>query len=167
MAIAPELPPDDMPIDDSPLSLKSKRRLDDTEMDITPMIDIVFLLLIFFLVASKMDESASVRLPPARYGKAIAEDNSIVVLVRKGSGDQVIVSRRDGRAFSADLAQQEEEIGKYVDAGMTGSPPFDRPLQEIIVKAERDVKEGVVNRVAQAIGKVAETPVLNYAVLEN
>ncbi len=32
------------------------------------MIDIVFLLLIFFLVASKMDESAAVRLPPARHG---------------------------------------------------------------------------------------------------
>ncbi len=167
MAIAPELPPNAPPVDDSPLSLKSKRRLDDTEMDITPMIDIVFLLLIFFLVASKMDESASVRLPPARYGKAVAEDNSIVVLIRKGSAGTVIVSRRDGRAFASDIKQQEEEIGEYIDAGMTGSPPFDRPLQEVIVKAERDVKEGEVNRVAEAIGKVAETPILNYAVLEN
>ena len=36
-----------------------KRRFDDAEMDITPMIDITFLLLIFFLVASKMDEGAT------------------------------------------------------------------------------------------------------------
>ena len=44
------------------------RRREDAEMDITPMIDIVFLLLIFFLVASKMDEAAAVRLAarPAR-----------------------------------------------------------------------------------------------------
>ena len=32
-----------------------RRKRDDDEMDITPMIDITFLLLIFFVVASKMD----------------------------------------------------------------------------------------------------------------
>jgi len=152
--------------DEAPLRLSRKRRVSDAEMDITPMIDIVFLLLIFFLVASKMDAAASVLLPPARHGDPVSEDNAIVVLVRKGTGNQIVVARRDGTPFAADPKQQEQEIGEYVEAGMTGSAPFTEPLQRIIVKAERDVKEGDVARVADAIGKVAETPMLDYAVLE-
>jgi len=37
-------------------SMKPRRALEDTEMDITPMIDIVFLLLIFFVVTSKWSQ---------------------------------------------------------------------------------------------------------------
>ena len=90
-------------------------------MDITPMIDMVFLLLIFFLVASKIDQATSVKLPPARRGVAVAQENAIIVIVKKGSGDSVVVARRDGTPFSTDLETQEEEIGAYVEAGLAGS----------------------------------------------
>ncbi len=149
-----------------PLVLPSRRSLGDAEMDITPMIDIVFLLLIFFLVASKMDEAATVKLPPARRGIDVARENAIVVIIKKNDAGDLIVARRDGSPFSTDLAQQEVEIGEYVDAGLTGSPPFDRPMEEIILKAQGDVREGDVARVAEAIGKVTDTPLLNYAVTE-
>ena len=43
--------------------LMPERNTEDAEMDITPMIEITFLLLIFFLVASKMDSPASGELP--------------------------------------------------------------------------------------------------------
>ncbi len=161
----PVSPPNDMP-GTAPLQLSRKQRVADAEMDITPMIDIVFLLLIFFLVASKMDPAASVLLPPAHHGEPVSEDNAIVILVTKGSGNQTIVARHDGTPFSSDPKLQEKEIADYIEAGMTGSPPFKEPLQRIILKAERDVKEGDVARVADAIGKAAETPMLDYAVLE-
>jgi len=67
MATAETLPVEDQT--DRPETLKPRRQLEDTEMDITPMIDVTFLLLIFFIVASKMDESANVPLPPAAPGK--------------------------------------------------------------------------------------------------
>ena len=51
MASAETLPIEDQ-TDDRPESLKPRRQLEDTEMDITPMIDITFLLLIFFIVAT-------------------------------------------------------------------------------------------------------------------
>jgi biopolymer transport protein ExbD len=152
---------------DSELPVSSRKRfVSDAEMDITPMIDMVFLLLIFFLVASKIDQATSVKLPPARRGVAIAQENAIIVIVKKGGGNSVIVARRDGTAFSADLATQDEEIAAYVEAGLSGSPPFERPMDTIIVKAEGSVKEGDVARVAQAIGRVTDTPMLNYAVVE-
>ena len=152
---------------DSELPVSSRKRfVSDAEMDITPMIDMVFLLLIFFLVASKIDQATSVKLPPARRGVAIAQENAIIVIVKQGSGNSVVVARRDGTAFSADLETQEEEIAAYVEAGLSGSPPFERPMDTIIVKAEGSVKEGDVARVAQAIGRVTDTPMLNYAVVE-
>jgi hypothetical protein len=77
-----------------------------------------------------------------------------------------MVQRRDGSAFSDDLAQQDVEIGQYVDAGLTGSPPFERPMESIILKAQGDVREGDVSRVAESIGRVTEMPLINYAVLE-
>jgi biopolymer transport protein ExbD len=162
----PPPPPEAFPEEAADGSFVRPRHREDAEMDITPMIDIVFLLLIFFLVASKMDESAAVRLPPARHGGAVAEDNSIVVIITKGQGENFVVARRDGRAFSGDLEQQEDEIAAYVEAGLSGTQPFDRPMQHIIVKAERQVKEREVARVAEAIGKVTELPTLHYAVLD-
>ena len=67
--------------------LKRKRRGDDDEMDITPMIDITFLLLIFFLVASKMDEAAALKLPPARHGLPVGARNAVVISVTQGGPD--------------------------------------------------------------------------------
>ena len=48
--------------------LTRRRIKQETELDITPMIDITFLLLIFFLVASTPDLQVEVKLPPARHG---------------------------------------------------------------------------------------------------
>lgn len=152
---------------DAEATLSSRGRfVSDAESDITPMIDMVFLLLIFFLVASKIDQSTSVKLPPAKHGIAVAQQNAVIVIIKKGPGGSVIVARSDGTPFAADFAVQEQEIGDYVEAGMTGSPPFERPMDTIIVKAEGSVKEGDVARVAQAIGRATNTQVLNYAVVE-
>ncbi len=52
---------------DEPIVLE-KKTITDGELDITPMIDIVFLLLIFFVVCSKMTAEKSPRVPAAKHG---------------------------------------------------------------------------------------------------
>jgi biopolymer transport protein ExbD len=160
-------PPEPEAPDAQPLVLPRRRVLGDAEMDITPMIDIVFLLLIFFLVASKMDESATVELPPARHGVDISRENAIVVIIKQERGGKLVVSRRDGQRFADDGELQEQEIGEYVDAGITGSAPFDRPMESIIIMAQGEVKAGEVARVAKVIGRATDTQILNYAVLDS
>ena len=54
---------------------------DSAEMDITPMIDITFLLLIFFIVCSTMSQSSAVKLPPARHGKGVDEQMAVIITV--------------------------------------------------------------------------------------
>ena len=51
------------------------------DLDITPMIDITFLLLIFFMVASTSDVQTSVELPPARHGKGVSERDSVIITI--------------------------------------------------------------------------------------
>ena len=86
MATGQTLPVEDQG-DDRPESLRPRRQLEDTEMDITPMIDVTFLLLIFFIVASKMEESANVPLPPAVTGHPVLVKQSVVITVGEGPDD--------------------------------------------------------------------------------
>ena len=65
-------------LDDRPEPLTPRDSIEDTEIDITPMIDITFLLLIFFIVSSKMDPAANVPLPAATTGVVISVKSSII-----------------------------------------------------------------------------------------
>src|SRR6188768_1936042 len=65
--------------------LTRRRKLEEADMDITPMIDMTFLLLIFFIVTSKMGPKAGIELPPAKHGTAAVEKNNVILTV--GPGD--------------------------------------------------------------------------------
>ena len=153
-------------LDEAPI-VTHRRRRDDVEMDITPMIDMTFLLLIFFLVASRMDQPASVNLPPARHGDPVSAKNAVVLIVR-GEGDRVIVADGNGTAFPAtNLEEQEQQIAAYVEAGLSGSPPFNIPQEHVLIKAEGKVKHGEVSRVARAISRGSQGQRLHIAVLDS
>ncbi len=138
-------------------SMLPKRPREDSEMDITPMIDITFLLLIFFLVASKMDDSAKVDLPEARAAAEVNAGEAIDIIVQKGSGDEARVLNFNGDPFTqGDLKKQEEEIAKYIEAGLAGTAPFTSPKKYIVIRAEGEVREGEVHRIMEAIGRATE-----------
>ena len=138
-------------IDDRPLHMPRKNR-DDSEMDITPMIDITFLLLIFFLVASKMDSQQAVKLPEAG-GSPVSAKNAVVVVIKRIDEEKVQVLQKDGTPFSDEQDAQEAEITKYVQSGLDGVPPFAEKKQHVLLKAEKGIKHKEVARVAQAIGR--------------
>jgi biopolymer transport protein ExbD len=142
---------------DGPLVLAPKAKLEDAEMDITPMIDITFLLLIFFLVAAKMDSQKAVGLPDARSGGAVLADKAVTIIIVPSGADAVLVSNGDGGQFSSDLEQQEEEIATYVEEQLDSGKQF------VLLKAGKGIRHKEVSRVAQAIGK-ADVPSLYLAV---
>ncbi len=138
-------------------ALLPKRPREDSEMDITPMIDITFLLLIFFLVASKMDDSAKVDLPQARAAAEVNAAEAIDIIIEKGDGDNARVLNFNGEPFAQnDLKKQEEQIGKYIEAGLAGTSPFTTPKKYIVIRAEGAVREGEVHRIMEAIGRATE-----------
>ena len=158
-----------IPIDeafDGSMHLAHRPMPNDGDMDITPMIDITFLLLIFFLVATRMDTESAIELPEARNGTAVASKNAVTFTVTRGEGDRAFIYKGDGAVSenllaSTDLAKQEQDIAAYVEAGVNA--PI--PKQHVIIKAEREVKHREVARVARAVGQVPDVP-LYVAVYE-
>jgi len=134
----------------------------DGEMDITPMIDIVFLLLIFFIVSSKMTAEPSYPLPAAKNGVAIPVKNCVVITVKRGGGDNAIITNGDGKiVFSEDLELQAAEIAEYIQLG------FDNQKSEILIRAEGGVRSGEINRIKEMVSEsLEEGQMINFGVLQ-
>ena len=141
---------------------------EDDEIDITPMIDCVFLLLIFFIVTSKMEEQANVSLPPAQYGVAVSMRNAVVLTIDAGEDGSAVIYKGEAvdpaqRIAVSDLEEQEQQIVNYVDSRLGDSP---QPTA-IVVQAAAKLKHREVGRVLKAIGQ-ADTDIetVHLAVLE-
>lgn len=142
--------------------LRPRPRVNDAELDITPMIDIVFLLLIFFLVSSKMTAEQAVELPKARHGGVVAGKESVIIIMRRGTGEIAQVLKEDGKSsFSSDPDQQGAEISEYVQQGI------DAGKKHVIIRAEGSVRHGEIGRVSEAISEsMEEGEVIHIAVME-
>lgn len=130
---------------DAPVSLKGKKVGDD-EIDITPMIDIVFLLLIFFVVSSKMDPTKTGAFPVAERGVSISANDSAIIFMERGTGDRAIVKKVDGSNFVDDEEQQRVDIVDYV------TQQLDLGKQEVMILGDRTVSVGEIARVQRIIG---------------
>lgn len=146
--------------------LKRKRAGEEAEMDITPMIDCTFLLLIFFLVTSKMKPELAVDLPKAKHGAVVVEQTSIVLTIAK-DGESVFVYRGNStappdRIEGANPLEQEDLVAQYVEQESSRSSP---PKKNVIIKAARGIKHRDVSRIQRAAGR-AEVEQLYVAILE-
>jgi biopolymer transport protein ExbD len=125
-----------------------RRRKSNTEMDldITPMIDVTFLLLIFFMVASTMQPTAENDIPPAKHGVGIETEHSTIISIRLPDADDSapIIYLGEVGTEPADV----NEIADYVRQGV------DKGRLRVIIKADRGVQHGFVQRAARAANTV-------------
>ncbi len=123
-------------------STRSHRRgaSDDDELDITPMIDMTFLLLIFFMVTSTMEDPEALAIPESQWGQGVETREAIIMTVDiiDGQPSVYLADKVDGNAVSL------PEVTAYVSANV--SPTHN----VIIIKADRDVPTGFVQDVARA-----------------
>ena len=153
------------PLDDPPLPLVQRRkRSTDDELDITPMIDCVFLLLIYFLVTSISDDPEAVELPKARHGVAVSADNAIILtLADRGRVGGALVYLADGKKGSPlpdDPSAQEEQVFDAVAEAQSSGK------EHVLIKAEKGVHYRDVARVMAAAAQV-EGMTLDVGVLES
>jgi len=131
----------------------ARRRLEQSaDLDITPMIDVTFLLLIFFLVSSTTERSTTVELPPARYGKGVSDRNSVVLTI-SGSGESgparvYLDDGITGTPLPDDHDTQDARITQYVQEGFNEGKP------NVLVKADKEALHREVSRVVAAAGRV-------------
>ncbi len=140
---------DDIDEDADPVKMSGGRR-DDDELDITPMIDITFLLLIFFVVASKMDPTQTGRTPKAEHGTSVSAKDSAVIFVSPGADESAVISRLDGSQFSKDEETQISELIEYV------TDELDRGKKQVMIMGDEDVRVNQVTRIQKILGDAFE-----------
>lgn len=150
--------------DFAPVDIRAGSKREEVEMDITPMIDITFLLLIYFIVASTPDKQTAIQLPKADHGLAVSQLTSTLFTVGDGGLDNAPVFNADGKEpsaiLSSDLAQQSQQIEEAVKQG------FIENKTDVVIKADKSVAYRDVERVIKAASKV-EGIQIHLAVLES
>lgn len=121
-----------------------RRRLSGGDLDLTPMIDVTFLLLIFFMVASTMQSTPSLDLPPAENSRGVESAGAIVITVLDGGAGPPRLILGDGRGAEGTL----EQISGYVAEGVTAGK------RRVILKVEGDVPSGTVQEVTRQVTKI-------------
>jgi len=137
--------------EDPPVAIRS-RAAEDFEMDITPMIDITFLLLIFFLVCSTTDQESKIELAKARHGKGVGERDSVIITISDDGIDSAPVFLADGMIgdpLPTDTEQQRDMIVEAVEVGRR-----DQNKDSVLIKADRNVAHREVARVIKAVSRV-------------
>lgn len=125
---------------------KSKRiDSDDDDLDITPMIDVTFLLLIFFMVTSNMKKAATVNIPPAKHGQGVQTSKSSTITIFNTDSDPEIYLS-DGTKENGPVSP--EEVTAFVEQGVAEGK------LNVILKADSDLPSGFVEEVARAANEV-------------
>lgn len=130
--------------EDAEPAVKSPRRMGtDGELDITPMIDVTFLLLIFFMVCSTMEGDNDVDVPVAQYGTGVeTRKATIIVVTAATAGGSPTITLENGQR--TDFAGVRRHVAEHVAGNR----------RQVIIKAERLVPHGFVQQVARAVNEV-------------
>ncbi len=132
----------------------SKKKENDADLDITPMIDVTFLLLIFFMVTSTMQATPEIDLPVAHHGLGINKSEQVTVSVLNRDGIPVLMAG-DPPAPEMSLEEIVEYARNEIDGGKSG----------ILVKASGEIPTGFIKQLTQQLQAVGEIH-FYYAVSE-
>ncbi|MCH9655027.1 MAG: biopolymer transporter ExbD [Planctomycetes bacterium] len=118
------------------------------DLDITPMIDVTFLLLIFFMVTSTMQATQDSDVPVARYGVGVDTRGATIVLVHNDgngiNGTSVIEVKESGGTTEVTTEELTARVREKVQNG----------VMDVIIKADRGVPHGFVQEVTRAVTEV-------------
>ena len=127
-------------------------------IDMTPMVDVVFQLLTFFLLAVKRDSSERVDVPFTTNSTAVLESESTYITIKKepGKADAIVVlgdRKGKGTEYPMTKAKNPEWEKRVLEAVQNG---IKEGKPKIVVKAERLVKWGDVQAVTRIIAQAKD-----------
>jgi biopolymer transport protein ExbD len=113
-----------------------KHNSDEADVDMTPMLDIVFIMLIFFIVTASFVKESGVDINRPDAQTAVKQDKASI-LVAINEKNEVWLQRRriDVRAVRANIERLKAE----------------NPEGSVVVQADKDAKVGVTTQVIDAI----------------
>ena len=114
---------------------KRSRGEDETEINLTPMLDVTFIMLIFFIVTASFVKEAGIDVsrPSAATAERKERGNILVAITEN---DQIWIDRRqvDARALRANIERLHAE----------------NPQGSVVIQADRNSKNGLLVQVMDA-----------------
>ncbi len=111
------------------------RKTDTSEVNLTPMLDVVFIMLIFFIVTASFVKEAGIEItrPPAATAERQERGNIMVAIT---ANDQIWIDRRqvDPRALRANIERLHAE----------------NPQGSVVILADKQSKNGLLVQVMDA-----------------
>ena len=123
-----------------------KRKKTEDEIDVAPLIDCTFLLLMYFIISNAMKTKGDANAPEAVHGSAMKKETASVITVKMDP------DLRKPRIILGDIKGAEAnyaEVSRFVSDGLSKQPP----RINVIIQADRDVPHGVVQQVMKAAAK--------------
>lgn len=137
-----------------------RRKVDEGEMDITPMIDCTFLLLIYFLLTSTMSPASSVPLPAAKHGAKAVQEECVIITVAQGpdgTGQIFLADDSDTKHLAAGSPEdQDKAIRDYLKTEVSKLSALGTPRNNVLIKAAGGLKHREVARVAKVVASSEE-----------
>jgi biopolymer transport protein ExbD len=122
---------------------------EDIEVDMSPMIDMVFLLLIFFIVASTViDEKVPIKIPKAAYAK-VPEDTT---------GRLVVSVNKDNEMFVGPMPVTLEQLKERLEIELEADPNL-----RILIRSGKEVKYKTNEKIMEACAEVGANDLIYSA----
>lgn len=141
--------------------LPRQHRHADAEFDITAMIDLVFMMNIYFLVTFITAALGEINLPAASHAVALDGDTAVVLTVLAGPDWRtVIVYLGDGKKGAPVLEPDDQvnQIAAVVEAAAA------KGKKAVLIKAEKNIRLREIKRIAAAAARTGMT--LHIAIME-
>ena len=122
---------------------------DDIEVDMSPMIDMVFLLLIFFIVASTViDQKVPIKIPKAAYAK-VPDDTT---------GRLVVSVNKDDEMFVGPMPVTIDQLKERLEIELEADPNL-----RILIRSGKEVKYKTNEKIMEACAEVGANDLIYSA----
>ncbi|MDR7121508.1 biopolymer transporter ExbD [Rheinheimera soli] len=118
------------------MARKTRREGEEAAVDLTPMLDVVFIMLIFFIVTTSFVKEAGIDVLRPKATKAISKPSATIF----------IAIRPNGEIWMDKRAVDVERVGATVEKLLAESP-----TDTVIIQADKEAKHGVVVSVMDQI----------------
>ena len=126
---------------DADAAFTRERSVYDADLDITPMIDVTFLLLIFFMVTSTMHDEA-LDIPTSVHGLGVEANSAILITISAGEPPLI------------NLVEDKNQTEDPTTVGPSVQARMQQGRKHVIIKAERMVQHGFVQKVTREANTV-------------
>ncbi|WP_333797302.1 ExbD/TolR family protein [Rheinheimera sp.] len=118
------------------MARRTKREAEEAAIDLTPMLDVVFIMLIFFIVTTSFVKEAGIDVNRPKATKQISKPSATIFVAIRANGEIWL----DKRAVDV------ERVGATIEKLLAESP-----TDTVIIQADKEAKHGVVVSVMDQI----------------